>query len=50
MRGNGTKSLSPLMNTDEHGYFDLTEHVLGAIFEVSNTLGAGFLKKVYRRR
>lgn len=38
------------MNTDEHGYFDsLTEHVLGAIFEVSNTLGAGFLEKVYQR-
>jgi GxxExxY protein len=26
----------------------LTERVLGAIFEVSNTLGAGFLEKVYR--
>jgi GxxExxY protein len=38
------------MNTDEHGYFDsLTERVLGAIFEVSNTLGAGFLEKVYQR-
>jgi len=38
------------MNTDEHGYFDsLTERVLAAIFEVSNTLGAGFLEKVYQR-
>ena len=38
------------MNTDEHGYFDsLTERVLGAVFEVSNTLGAGFLEKVYER-
>jgi GxxExxY protein len=27
----------------------LTEAVLGAIFEVSNTLGAGFLEKVYER-
>src|ERR1035441_7860619 len=27
----------------------LTERVLGAIFEVSNTLGAGFLEKVYQR-
>jgi len=35
------------MNTDEHG--SLTESVLGAIFEVSNTLGAGFLEKVYQR-
>jgi len=26
----------------------LTERVLGAIFEVSNTLGAGFLEKVYQ--
>ena len=32
------------MNTDI-----LTESVLGAIFEVSNTLGAGFLEKVYQR-
>src|ERR1700733_8649117 len=38
------------MNADERGYFDaLTQHVLGAIFEVSNTLGAGFLEKVYQR-
>src|ERR1700733_6436556 len=35
------------MNTDEHGC--LTENVLGAVFEVSNTLGAGFLEKVYER-
>jgi GxxExxY protein len=27
----------------------LFEQVLGAAFEVSNTLGAGFLEKVYRR-
>jgi len=27
----------------------LTERVLGAIFEVANTLGAGFLEKVYER-
>jgi len=27
----------------------LTEVVLGAVFEVSNTLGAGFLEKVYER-
>src|SRR5579862_6764426 len=38
------------MNTDECGYFNtLTEQVLGAVFEVSNTLGAGFLEKVYQR-
>jgi len=27
----------------------LSEKVLGAVFEVSNTLGAGFLEKVYQR-
>ena len=27
----------------------LTERVVGAVFEVSNTLGAGFLEKVYQR-
>ena len=27
----------------------LTERVLGAVFEVSNGLGAGFLEKVYER-
>jgi GxxExxY protein len=38
------------MNADERGYFDaLTEGVLGAVLEVSNTLGAGFLEKVYER-
>jgi GxxExxY protein len=38
------------MNTDERGFSDpLTEQVLGAVFEVSNTLGAGFLEKVYER-
>jgi len=38
------------MPTDDPGYFDsLTERALGAIFEVSNTLGAGFLEKVYQR-
>jgi hypothetical protein len=28
---------------------NLTERVLSAVFEVSNTLGAGFLEKVYER-
>jgi GxxExxY protein len=38
------------MNTDENGYCaSLTEHVLGAVFEVANTLGSGFLEKVYER-
>ena len=37
------------MNTDERGLNELTEKVIGAIIEVSNTLGAGFLEKVYER-
>lgn len=39
------------MNTDEHRLCpdSLTERVIGAIFEVSNVLGAGFLEKVYER-
>ena len=38
------------MNTDRTGYCNsLTERVLSAVFEVSNTLGAGFLEKVYER-
>jgi GxxExxY protein len=38
------------MNADERRCPDsLTEQVLGAVFEVSNTLGAGFLEKVYER-
>ena len=39
-----------VMNADERRYFDsLTERVLGGIFEVANTLGAGFLERVYER-
>lgn len=38
------------MNSDQRGFFDsLTERVLGVVFEVSNTLGVGFLDKVYER-
>jgi GxxExxY protein len=38
------------MNADERRCSDsLTEQVLNAVFEVSNTLGAGFLEKVYER-
>ena len=38
------------MNIDELSCPDsLTERVLAAVFEVSNTLGAGFLEKVYER-
>jgi GxxExxY protein len=38
------------MNADERRCPDsLTEQVLAAVFEVSNTLGVGFLEKVYER-
>jgi len=37
----------PQMNTDEHGLDTVCEAIIGAAFQVSNTLGAGFLEKVY---
>ena len=37
------------MNADNKCLDSLSEKVLGAVFEVSNTLGAGFLEKVYQR-
>lgn len=38
------------MNSDKRLPLEsLTEKLLGAVFEVSNTLGAGFLEKVYER-
>lgn len=37
------------MNADEHGYTenDVTQLIIGAAFKVYNTLGCGFLEKVY---
>ena len=37
------------MNTDEHrrSLNILTERIIGSAFAVSNTLGCGFLEKVY---
>ena len=38
------------MNADERDQIEeLAHRVIGAAFEVSNVLGAGFLEKVYRR-
>jgi GxxExxY protein len=43
------------MNTDKNKSFDrdalnaLSERVIGAVYEVANGLGAGFLEKVYDR-
>ena len=35
------------MNTDEHGLDRLTENIIGCSYSVSNTLGTGFLERVY---
>jgi GxxExxY protein len=37
------------MNTDKHGWETnkITEMVIGAAYQVGNTLGSGFLEKVY---
>ena len=38
------------MDTDEHRFGDLnrlTEKVIGCVYRVANTLGCGFLEKVY---
>jgi GxxExxY protein len=37
------------MNTDQENLDALTARVLSAVFEVANTLGAGFLEKIYQR-
>src|SRR6478609_2317177 len=37
------------MNADERRLDSLTERIIGAVFEVSNVLGCGFLEKVYER-
>ena len=47
--------MKPQMHTDAHrsrgpaatDHNQLTEHVIGAAYRVMNTLGAGFLEKVY---
>ena len=36
------------MNVNETRLNDLSENIIGAAFEVSNVLGAGFLEKVYQ--
>jgi GxxExxY protein len=35
------------MNTDKHGLDQATEKIIGCAYTVSNTLGCGFLEKVY---
>jgi len=35
------------INSDERRLNEISEKIIGAAFEVSNVLGAGFLEKVY---
>src|SRR3990172_4885277 len=35
------------MSADERGLNEISEHIIGCCYTVSNTLGAGFLEKVY---
>jgi GxxExxY protein len=41
--------MEPRMNTDGHGYEweEVTGSIIGCAYRVANTLGAGFLEKVY---
>ncbi len=41
------KDKKPQINADERRLNALSEMIIGAAFEVSNVLGAGFLEKVY---
>ena len=42
-----SEDLEPQINADERRLNALSEDIIGAAFEVSNILGAGFLEKVY---
>ena len=39
--------MEPQINADERRLNAMSEEIIGAAFEVSNVLGAGFLEKVY---
>src|SRR3982751_2510632 len=41
------ETLEPPMNADEHRWDSVTERIIGCAYRVSNTLGCGFLEKVY---
>jgi GxxExxY protein len=41
--------MKPPMNADERRLDDITKRVIGCAYAVSNTLGAGFVEKVYER-
>jgi hypothetical protein len=35
------------MNADNYKHSEITQKIIGAFYKVGNTLGYGFLKKVY---
>jgi GxxExxY protein len=39
--------MEPQMNTDEHRLNGITERIIRCVYVVANTLGNGFLEKVY---
>jgi GxxExxY protein len=39
--------MEPQMNTDEHRSNEITEIIIKCVYRVANTLGNGFLEKVY---
>jgi len=39
--------MKPQMNTDKHRFDQITEKIIGCAYTVSNTLGSGFLEKIY---
>ncbi len=39
--------MKPQMHTDEHRLNEITETIIGCAYAVANTLGCGFLEKVY---
>ena len=41
------REMEPQINADERRLNVMSEGIIGAPFEVSNALGAGFLEKVY---
>ena len=40
--------MEPRMNAGERRFYDISHRIVGRGFAVSNTLGAGFLEKVYQ--
>lgn len=41
------EQLEPQMNADERRINEITDRVIGCAYKVANTLGAGFLERIY---